>query len=208
MMTRSIGWAGGLIALAMLGACADGQGYGGVNVGVGLSSGYGDPYYDPYWGGPRYGYGYGGWYDGFYYPGNGYWVYDRAGKRSRWNDGQRRYWEQRRQAWRNADPAQRERWRQEHRQAWQDRRPDGADRVRPGFDPRNGRASNRPDRPRPGFQAPRNAGDPNAGRMGWQGVERGASRPERAAPPPPPQRRENSMTRGQGRERAPRTQPQ
>lgn len=95
-----------LIAAASLGltACAydDGYGYGGVSMGWGNGyGGYGDPYYGDY------GYGYGGyggygypsyygWYSGFYYPGSGYWVYDRGGHRHRWNDHQRRYWEGRR----------------------------------------------------------------------------------------------------------------
>ena len=42
------------------------------------------------------GYGYGspyGWYDGFYYPGSGYYVYDRYRRPIRWNDTQRRYWQ-------------------------------------------------------------------------------------------------------------------
>ncbi|MET0180880.1 MAG: hypothetical protein ABW194_10430, partial [Novosphingobium sp.] len=45
-------------------------------------SGYGSPYY--------------GWYDGFYYPGTGYYIYDNGGRRHRWSDGHRRYWEGRR----------------------------------------------------------------------------------------------------------------
>jgi hypothetical protein len=85
--------------------------------GYGVSAGYGnhDPYYDPYYGGYGYGgygsrygsygypYGYGsrygsygypyGWYDGYYYPGSGYYVYDRSGSRQRMSDAQRKYWE-------------------------------------------------------------------------------------------------------------------
>lgn len=83
----------GLVALAgvSLSACAyDDYGYGGVSVGYG-GGGYYDDYYPGYGGYPGY-----GWYDGFYYPGNGYYVYDRGGRRHRWNDGQRRYWEGRR----------------------------------------------------------------------------------------------------------------
>jgi hypothetical protein len=77
-------------ALALGGCTYDGAGYGGVNVGYG--SGY---YYDDY---PYGSYDYApyGWYDGYYYPGNGYWLYDRGGSRHRWSDNQRRYWEQRR----------------------------------------------------------------------------------------------------------------
>jgi hypothetical protein len=78
-------------ALALGGCAYDDYGYGGVNVG------YGAPYYDGY----PYGYGYGydyapyGWYDGYYYPGNGYWLYDRRGTRHRWSDRQRDYWQRR-----------------------------------------------------------------------------------------------------------------
>lgn len=87
----------GLVALlgAALGvsACAShGYGYGGVSAGYGGY--YGDPYFDGY--GPGYasygGLGY-GWYNGFYYPGTGYYVYDRHRRPFRWNDGQRRYWQ-------------------------------------------------------------------------------------------------------------------
>jgi hypothetical protein len=94
----------GLTSALLLGGCAydDGYGYGGVNVGTGYYGGgsyYDDGYgYGNGWGG---GYGYqpsnfGGWYSDYYYPGSGYYVYDRGGKRYRWNDGQRRYWEGRR----------------------------------------------------------------------------------------------------------------
>ena len=54
--------------------------------------------YDDYGYGRSYaslGVGYGssyGWYDGFYYPGSGYYVFDRQGRRHSWNDNQRRYW--------------------------------------------------------------------------------------------------------------------
>lgn len=96
--------AAALIASSLaLGGCVmdDGYGYGGVNVG------YGSPgYYD--FGG--YGYAPYGWYDGYYYPGNGYWLYDRGGNRHRWNDGHRRYWEQRREHTRD--------WRGPSNQPW------------------------------------------------------------------------------------------
>jgi hypothetical protein len=70
-----------------LGGCASYGGYGGYG---GASLGYGD-------GSPYYGAGYAsGWYDDFYYPGRGIYVYDRVGKRHRWNDNQRRHWEGRR----------------------------------------------------------------------------------------------------------------
>ena len=92
-LLAAIGLAGSLA----LGGCAYDDGYyGGVSVGSGY---YGGGYYDDYWGPGYYRPGYyGGWYDGYYYPGSGYYVYNRSGHRQRWNDGQRRYWEGRRDA--------------------------------------------------------------------------------------------------------------
>jgi hypothetical protein len=55
------------------------QGYSRVSLGYGN---YRAPYY--------------GWYDGYYYPGTGYYIYDRAGSSHRWRDSDRRYWESRR----------------------------------------------------------------------------------------------------------------
>jgi hypothetical protein len=76
-----------LTASAGLAGCAygygDGYGYGGVSVGYGSGGYYDDDYYTPYY----------GWYDGFYYPGVGYYVYDRGGHRHKWNDRHRRYWD-------------------------------------------------------------------------------------------------------------------
>lgn len=85
----------GLAGAVALGGCAYDDGYyGGVSVGSGY---YAGGYYDDYWGPGYYRPGYyGGWYNDFYYPGSGYYVYDRSGRRHRWNDGQRRYWEGRR----------------------------------------------------------------------------------------------------------------
>jgi hypothetical protein len=75
-----------------LGGCMGDYGYGGV--------GYASDYYGGYGYGPSLAYGgyggYGGWYNDFYYPGTGVYVFDRSGRRARWNDGQRRYWEGRR----------------------------------------------------------------------------------------------------------------
>lgn len=98
-----IGLIGG-VGLAT-GACTDGYGYSGVSLGYGNGGYYDDGY--GYYGGDYYG-GYGdgyyggyapasyGWYNGFYYPGTGFYVYDRDRRRYRWNEGQRRYWEGRR----------------------------------------------------------------------------------------------------------------
>jgi hypothetical protein len=117
-----------------LSACAYGDGYSGVSVGLGTGGyGYYDDYYDPYYGGGyygsrygsrygRYGYGYspygsyspfGGWYSGFYYPGTGFYVYDSQRRAHRWNDHQRRYWEGRRS---NVSPELRQHFRQENQQ--------------------------------------------------------------------------------------------
>ena len=100
-----------LAAAAMIGlsGCASNGLYSGVSVGMG--NGYYDPYYGGYgagYGGYGYGAGYGsygygagypyyGWYDGFYYPGTGYYVYDRYRRPFRWTDRHRRYWEGRRE---------------------------------------------------------------------------------------------------------------
>jgi hypothetical protein len=73
---------------ALTGCAYDDYGYGGV------SMGYGYPGYYDAWG--PYDYAPFGWYDGYYYPGNGYWMYDRYGSRFRWSDRQREYWEHRR----------------------------------------------------------------------------------------------------------------
>ncbi|HWK34766.1 hypothetical protein [Sphingomonas sp.] len=96
----------GLIAAAGVGlaGCTDGYGYSGVSVGYGAApyGGYYDDYYGGYYGAGYGGYGspYWGWYGDYYYPGTGYYVYDRDRRPHRWNDGQRNYWEGRRQAWR------------------------------------------------------------------------------------------------------------
>ena len=98
-----------LVAAVGLGGCAS---YSPFGYGNGVSVSMGDRYYDPYsaYGyGSRYGYGSGyapyGWYDGFYYPGAGYYVYDRYRNPYYWNDYQRRYWTVRRK-----DPSVREVW--------------------------------------------------------------------------------------------------
>jgi hypothetical protein len=104
MRRKAMTWTGrrflaamGLAGAFALGGCAYDDGYyGGVSVGSGY---YGRGYYDDYWGPGYYSPGYySGWYNGFYYPGSGYYVYDRRGHRHRWNSGQRRYWEGRREA--------------------------------------------------------------------------------------------------------------
>jgi hypothetical protein len=66
-------------AVLVIGGCTT-SGYGHRGYG-GVSYGYTSPYY--------------GWYDNYYYPGTGYYVYERSGKRHRWSDRQRRHWQSR-----------------------------------------------------------------------------------------------------------------
>jgi hypothetical protein len=100
--------AAALAAAAALGlsACTSPYGYSGVSMGVG-NAGYYDPYYGGYgydagysgYGYPGYGFAYApywGWNDDFYYPGTGYYVYDRHHHKHHWTDAQRRYWQARR----------------------------------------------------------------------------------------------------------------
>lgn len=98
-----------LAAGLSLSACAtddygDDYGYGYGSVSVGYSDW--DPYYggfraDPYW----------GWYGNYYYPGTGYYVYDRYNRRHRWNDAQRGYWQGRSRNWHDAHRDMRAMWR-------------------------------------------------------------------------------------------------
>src|SRR5207253_3089057 len=65
-----------------LSGCMYGDGYyGGVEAGGGYGYGYDEPFYDGYT--PAY-----GWYGDYYYPGTGFYVFDRGGKRHQWNDDQ------------------------------------------------------------------------------------------------------------------------
>lgn len=94
-----------LAASAGLAGCTNLGPYGGV--GVGVSSGYGgygnygyggygyDPYYAGYGYGSPYGYDHYGWYNGYYYPGSGYWVYDRKKNRRPLTAAERAYWNER-----------------------------------------------------------------------------------------------------------------
>ena len=88
-----------------------GYGYGGLSVGIG--SGYYNNdwgYYrsNPYW----------GWYDGFYYPGSGYYVYDRYRRPHRWTTGHQSYWTGRQNYWRGRDDFRQSR--REMRENWGD----------------------------------------------------------------------------------------
>lgn len=161
----------GLASAIALGGCAydDGYGYSGVNVGAGYYGGGG--YYDPYYGPAGYSSGlYNGWYDGFYYPGRGYYVYDRGGRRQRWSDAQRRYWEARRDdRWGNGRPGgwngDRNGWRGDRDGRWRGRDRDGRDR--------DGRPGNwtRPTPPANGGVT--TPGTINPDRGGWRGGWRG-----------------------------------
>ena len=92
-----------IFAIAALGlaGCSsydDGYGYSRVSVGLGGYGGYGGygnhgSYNRPYY----------GWYDGYYYPGTGYYIYNRYGSRYRWSDRYRNYWESRRPSGRFRD---------------------------------------------------------------------------------------------------------
>lgn len=138
---RTVAPVAALASVLVLGGCTtDGYGHGGVNVGYG--SGY---YYDHYPYGPYAPYG---WYDGYYYPGNGYWLYDRRGTRHRWSERQKRYWEQRRghgDRWHGpATRPWRPEMRDERRHIQREPRWDGdRDRV---TRPENGRSRERPQR--------------------------------------------------------------
>jgi hypothetical protein len=119
-------------ALSVSACYDDGYGYGGLSVGYG-SAGYYDPYYGGYGSryGSSYGYGYGyglpsyyGWYDNFYYPGTGYYVYDRYQRRYPMNDRHRRYWNDRRQTFYRTDRADRPELRENWRAFRQERRVD------------------------------------------------------------------------------------
>ena len=108
MFLKRLGLASLVIGLGIGAAgCTDGYGYSGVNVGYASGYGYDDDYYDGGFGNGYYGAGYGGlgaspfgWYGDYYYPGAGIYVYDRYRRPYRWNDGQRRYWERNRGAYR------------------------------------------------------------------------------------------------------------
>ncbi len=117
-------------ALLGLSGCYYGAGY----YGDGYVNSYGydcDPYapFDTYYA-CDYGYGFanigfgGGWYDHYFYPGYGFYVFDRVGKRHVMRDHHRRYWARERARYgsrhhgkgryargRNRTPEQRERWR-------------------------------------------------------------------------------------------------
>ena len=110
-------------ALGLAGCSSYDSGYGYSRVSLGYGSAY-RPYY--------------GWYDGYYYPGTGYYIYDRSGSRYRWSDRYRNYWESRRPSrgyrdnwseYRRERRDDRREWRQERREdsrEWRRDRPRGS----------------------------------------------------------------------------------
>ena len=89
-----------------------GSGYGRSGVSVSIGTGYGGyGYGSPYYGG----YGYNspfGWYNNYYYPGTGYYVYDRYRRPYSMTTTQRNYWASRSPALRTSGTrtAVRENW--------------------------------------------------------------------------------------------------
>ncbi len=73
-------------------------GYGGYRSPYGHGGGFGyDPFnrYNPYYRSPYYSSPF-GWYGGYYYPGTGYYVYDRERRRRPLTEQLRQYWERQR----------------------------------------------------------------------------------------------------------------
>ena len=172
----------GLLAALSVGGCAydDGYGYGGMSVGTGYAGDY-------YGSGGYYDQGFnGGWYNDFYYPGTGYYVIDRGGRRHRWNDNQRSYWEARRQQHRGREQAGRP---DAQPGRGYNRRPDRATNGQAGRGFEGRRQWGRDGRSNPGANTPDRAQAPqavpaeesNAARERWRGSE--AGRAARAARP-------------------------
>ena len=82
MSPKLLGISLAAVASLGLGACTTYDDYGYPTTRVSVGVGYGAPYY--------------GWYDGYYYPGTGYYIYDRGGSRIRWTNRYRDYWVARR----------------------------------------------------------------------------------------------------------------
>ena len=128
---------GAALGLAGCSSYDDGYGYSRVSLA------YGNAYPSYY-----------GWYDNYYYPGTGYYIYDRSGSRYRWNDRYRTYWEARRPSGRYRDnwSGYRREWRQERREdrrEWrQERREDTREWRRERRDDRRDRRQDRRDRRR------------------------------------------------------------
>ncbi|WP_375290853.1 hypothetical protein [Qipengyuania sp.] len=138
-------------AMALSGCSTYGYDSGYSRVSVGVGNGYYDRgYYDR---------GYYGWYDGYYYPGTGYYVFDRRGQRHRWNRAHQRYWQARRAHLRN-HRGLRENWsgyegvRPGHRERHVDRGDRRGDRHGDRYERRGSYRDQRPVA-RPGMRAER-----------------------------------------------------
>jgi hypothetical protein len=184
-----------LAATAALGACSS-YGYGGSRVSVGYSSGGYYPYsYSRY---PYY-----GWYDGFYYPGTGYYIFDSYGRRHRWSDRHRHYWEGRRGGHRDS----RDNWGgyrrdRDGRYYDGDRRGDGRDWRRDGDGRDWRRDGDARDGRRDGDRREWRQGDGRRGERAAPPVAR--PRPERSTEPPrarPKEAREGRPSRSVDRGR-------
>jgi hypothetical protein len=146
--------AAALTATLGLGGCADGYGYGGGYGGVGIGAGYANAAWDPYYGGYA-GDPYWGWNNDFYYPGTGYYVFDRSNRRYRWNAQQRGYWQGRAQGWRSARREIRPMWRDYGVRGVPNRGPRGSYGVRGGGRPSGYHGRGRPGGGRRGGGHPR-----------------------------------------------------
>nr|WP_246352252.1 hypothetical protein [Sphingomonas xinjiangensis] len=184
MGLRSVFAAGllGVLGLSTGGCAEDGYGYSGVSVGYGVAD-YGGYGYDGL-GYDGFGYGSGlgsyfGWYGDYYYPGSGVYVYDQYRRPFRWNQGQRRYWENRGRNWRGDRNPNWGQWGNRPggpgRPGWNDGRP-----GRPGWNgngPRPGRPEWNGNGPRPG-RPEWNGNGPRPGRPEWNGNGPRPGRPD------------------------------
>lgn len=82
-----------------------------------------DSYYDCDYRGGFYNIGYGGgWYQDYWYPGYGYFVFDRGGRRHNMHDHHRRYWAAKRHEWYRAHHRRDDHGGRDGRRRWDDRR--------------------------------------------------------------------------------------
>lgn len=136
MSPRLLGATLAAVASLGLGACTTYDHYGYPTSRVSVGVGYGAPYY--------------GWYDGFYYPGTGFYIYDRRGTRHRWSQRYRDYWVVRRPRdrryydnWAGYDAPHRYRGQPRYRDQRRDYREDRRDRRDRRGDARRDRREDR-----------------------------------------------------------------
>jgi hypothetical protein len=170
-----------------------------------------DNYYDCDYRGGFYNIGYGGgWYQDYWYPGYGFYIFDRGGRRFNMYDHHRRYWGQRRhqwyrehhgrrgdgRGWDRRDSDGRDGWRDgDRRDGWRDGdrrrddRPGRGDRWRGGDrDGNYGAAPQPPVSGNPDGSGWRGRGDGRRGegrgerRRGWQGNQSNAVPQSQAQP--------------------------